>query len=143
MHRCITLRYEDFLEAVVRVALIKALPTEEQIYDADCEDAGEFLLRLRANPNAYTTWLEENTRAWDAPPPEPVPRRVDGVCALLVRTVLAVLEKAKAGAVGHGIGVGTAPSERRAQSPTRMNAVPKLDEKMVKHFRQFRANFRN
>ena len=38
------------LEALVRVACFKVLPTQEQIFDADCEDAGEFLLQLRETP---------------------------------------------------------------------------------------------
>ena len=45
------LSVEDFYEALIHVSLMKAMPTDEEIADAGAEDAGDFLLRMRAeNP---------------------------------------------------------------------------------------------
>ena len=46
------LSFEDFLEALVHAARLKTLPTEEQVFEAGCEDAGDFLVRLLEGPEA-------------------------------------------------------------------------------------------
>ena len=42
------LGFEDFLEAICRVACLKALPTDGELEDAECDNAGTYLIRLRA-----------------------------------------------------------------------------------------------
>lgn len=46
--RMCNLLFEDFLEALVRIACMIALPTEWELQEAGAEDAGEFLLTLHA-----------------------------------------------------------------------------------------------
>ena len=52
------LAFEGFMEALCRVARLKALPTEEEILHADCPDAGAFILKLKETAGAYTKWYE-------------------------------------------------------------------------------------
>ena len=47
------LSFEDFLEALVRVACIKTLPTQEEIFDAGHADAGAFMLALQVTTVTY------------------------------------------------------------------------------------------
>ena len=87
--RITTLCFEDFLEAFVRAAAIKALPTDAEIDQAGLSDAGQFLLTMqRKRPEAYQDFLRE--RAVDPLHPgaaQPVARCVEHLCMLMVRVV--------------------------------------------------------
>ena len=50
------LSLEDFYEALCRIACMKALPSDREIDEAGCFDAGDFLLRLR-DEKAEDEWL--------------------------------------------------------------------------------------
>ena len=85
--RITTLCFEDFLEAFVRTAAIKALPTDAEIDQAGLSDAGQFLLTMqRKRPEAYQDFLRE--RAVDPLHPgaaQPVARCVEHLAMLMVR----------------------------------------------------------
>ena len=87
--RITTLCFEDFLEAFVRAAAIKALPTDAEIDQAGLSDAGQFLLTMqRKRPEAYQDFVRE--RAVDPLHPgaaQPVARCVEHLAMLMVRVV--------------------------------------------------------
>lgn len=89
------LSFTDFLEVIVRMATLKALPTDEEIAEADVEDAGDFLLRLRSSdPLAYKHFLTACTPTFGQPPRQGVHRSVEHVCNLIMRTIAAVVATA-------------------------------------------------
>lgn len=79
--------YEDFLEALVRVATMKALPTDEEVEEASCADGGEMLLKLRKTHGEYVSWVAAHSRPFDAPLPQPAERAVHHLCLLLIRSI--------------------------------------------------------
>ena len=81
------LSFEDFLEALVRCATMKALPTKAELLVAGAHDAGLFLVELRANPQAYNTFVEARERAYEAPLRQPIERCVEHLISLVIRTV--------------------------------------------------------
>lgn len=81
--------FEDFLEVIVRCSIFKTLPTDEQIYAAGFEDAGDFILTLRDDqPADYAEWLSRNARDWQTPPNQAAFRLVEHMCSLITRTIL-------------------------------------------------------
>jgi hypothetical protein len=88
------LSFEDFLEAMVHVARIKTLPTEEQVFEAGCEDAGDFLVQLLEQPEAaVAAFIQANQRAWGAPlqSGRPLFRYVDDIIYFAIRRIESVL----------------------------------------------------
>lgn len=92
--KVLQLSFEDFLEALVHVATMKALPDDEQIYDYDCEDAGEFLIKMRGDPAAWQRFVAENTPEFGAPLNQPIYKLVEHLCHYLVRTVAHIVASA-------------------------------------------------
>ena len=75
--------------------MTKALPTDEEIAEADKEDAGDFLLDLRStDPMAYKHFLNANAPQFGLPPRQGVHRSVEHMCLLIVRTIAAVVATA-------------------------------------------------
>jgi len=95
--RTTNLAFEDFLEAFVRVATLKALPTDAMVEAAGCADAGELVLSMQGGAvdgqgHAYRAFVAANVRRWDTAlkPGElgqPVARCVEHLACLMVRTV--------------------------------------------------------
>jgi hypothetical protein len=86
--KMLQLSFEDFLEALVRVAALKALPNDEEIYDYECEDAGDFILKLRgSDPVGWNAFLDRRMRPWGTELSQPIYRLVEGLCELIFRTV--------------------------------------------------------
>ena len=81
------LAFEDFLEALVRCSTMKTLPTRTELMLAGASDAGTFLIGLRTNPSAYNSFVEERERSWDDPLRQPIERCVEGILALIIRTI--------------------------------------------------------
>ena len=85
------LSLEDFFEALCRVAVVKALPTEQEVMDQGTSDAGEFLLQMRqVLPGVYEDWVSEWYRTHDGFPTkatQPVHLCVSGLIALIVRSI--------------------------------------------------------
>ena len=82
------LTFEDFLEAFVRVATLKVLPTQEQLYDAGADGVCNFFRTMRSEqPAKHTAFVCTHMREWDAPLPEPIHRLVESLSNLIIDTV--------------------------------------------------------
>ena len=60
--RLVQLRYEDFLEAIVRLAYQKAMPTDDEISQASSKHAGEYLAWLAEMPQREVDFCQARTR---------------------------------------------------------------------------------
>ena len=83
--------FEDFLEALCRLAAMKGLPTDKEIANQAAEDgepdgnAGIFLLKLADVPADYDTFLQERHTEWGKlPTAQPLARCVDHLCEVLI-----------------------------------------------------------
>ena len=57
--------FEDFLEALCRLAVLKALPTMDELAEAECANAGEFLLRQQSgSPERHSQFLQTRRTPW-------------------------------------------------------------------------------
>jgi hypothetical protein len=90
------MHFLDFLEALVRVSIMSAMPTDMDLSEAGATDAGEFLLAMQANaPKAYRSFLETHRPQFQDPDGsdyethalQPVWRCVDHMLKLIVRTI--------------------------------------------------------
>ena len=79
----------DWLEVLCRVSVLKALPTDEEIQQAECADAATYLRLLEEEDgDRYEELLAERASAWGAEPRlQPVNRCVAHVVSLLCREV--------------------------------------------------------
>ena len=85
--RMVHLSFEDFLEAIVRMATMKALPFDDEIAEAGCADAGQLILELQRHPDTYEAFMRDHAQAWDEAPRQPIDRCVDHLLSLIVHTV--------------------------------------------------------
>ena len=99
------LPFEGFLEALCRLSLLKALPTDAELAETGCADAGLFMQRLRegtlsddyldalrANSETFadelTSFLIGRAVEWgDDSHPQSLARCVDHTIACIIRTV--------------------------------------------------------
>lgn len=86
--RMIHLSFVDFLEAIVRLATMKGMPTDEEIEAANCLDAGHFIHFQQSIPGtAYKQWLDSHAQHWNEVPAQPIERCVEHLISLILRTV--------------------------------------------------------
>ena len=80
--------FEDWLEALCRLSVLKALPTDAEIEAAGCDNCGTYLLRLEADePDMYGLMLRERSASWGDLPGEndqPVARCVEHVIHMIL-----------------------------------------------------------
>ena len=95
-HLCSTcLNFEGFMEAVCRLACLKALPTQREMDDADCDDAAAFLTQLRdRDEHAYDLWLRERQIVYGTVPHD-LPHRVLAVLSVLRHAMLRLQPRRK------------------------------------------------
>ena len=80
--------FEDFLEAIVRLAGMVSLPTDEEIRTAGAADAGEFLISLEAADSAaYRHFVDTHRQDWRHEPKQMIWRCVSHLLSYIVRTV--------------------------------------------------------
>ena len=82
------LPFEGFLECLMRFACLKALPTDEEIAAAGCNDAHGYIEWLRdEDENAYDEMMETRGTPWGSEPPQPADRCVDHLISMILRTI--------------------------------------------------------
>ncbi|KAL1511314.1 hypothetical protein AB1Y20_006119 [Prymnesium parvum] len=95
--RLTQLHFEDFLEALVRVATTKTIPTDHHLQSAGFVDGGEFFLTMSSDPKLaddLESYVVNFAHRWDGELPQPAERAVYHLLKWLLRMVDA--------AVGHG-----------------------------------------
>lgn len=81
------LSFEDFLEALCRLCVCKAWPTQEELQAAEIESVGEYLRQLKSNqPEVYADLLSKRNVRWGAEPLQSMPLCIDHLCSLLIVT---------------------------------------------------------
>ena len=82
------LPFEGFLEAIVRLAGQKALPTDDEIEEAECTHAAEYFAKLRLeDESSYTTMVMERGVLWGEEPSQPIWRCVAHTLAIIIAKV--------------------------------------------------------
>ena len=80
--------FEDFLEALVRMASVVALPTVEEVEAAGAEDAGAFMCALYATSrDDYKNFVSRRTHSWFEHPRESIHRCVGHLISIIVRVI--------------------------------------------------------
>ena len=98
------LALEDWYEALCRLSVLKALPTDAEVVDAGAEDGGDFMLALRKRPSEYEAWITRWNETHDADlikATQPPHRCITHLVLLMVRTIegtIAQLSKGNGGA---------------------------------------------
>jgi len=71
------LLFEDFMEALVRISTMLALPIDSDLHETGCTHAGEYLTLLRAEgPAAVSSFLEHRQQFWNREPRQRIWRYV-------------------------------------------------------------------
>jgi len=82
---------EGFFEALVRLTVLKALPTTDEVAEACFTDAAGYVLNLQeSDPEGYVAFLKSkaNHAEWgEAMTGEPVHVRLDHMCRLMIGTM--------------------------------------------------------
>ena len=84
------LPFEGFLEALCRLSSIKALPTDDEVAEKGCADAGEYVLLMKADVHGrleYEQMLTERRVGWGGLTIQPLERCVSHVLWIIVRAV--------------------------------------------------------
>jgi hypothetical protein len=82
------LSFWDFLEAIVRAALCKALPTDDQLEASGQADAFEFLMHLReTSREKYENFVKREDGEWWDTARQPTENAVGHLLNLMVRTL--------------------------------------------------------
>ena len=72
------LYFEDFMEAIIRLSMVVALPTDEDLSELGVTDAGEYLISLaKDSPSFYREYVKTRKGSWFGPPKQPIWRCID------------------------------------------------------------------
>lgn len=83
------LPFEGFLEALCRLAMLKALPTDAEIAEAGTQDAGTYMTWLRElNLGLYQQMLKERCCSFgELPRIQPLHRCVEHLITIIIRRI--------------------------------------------------------
>ena len=80
--------FEDFLEALVRLASTMALPTDAEIEASGAQDAGEFMLTFHATaPEACLEFITQRQLDWFEHPHQGIDKCIEHLLAIIARAV--------------------------------------------------------
>jgi hypothetical protein len=80
--------FEDFMEAIVRVACISPLPSADDIAELGCADGGDYLQNLKIEGDGvFDDFMNERRQDWAREPPQEAWRCVDHLVMFLIREV--------------------------------------------------------
>ena len=95
--RACCLPFEGFLEALCRVAVLKALPTDEEIEESGCKHAGEYFEWVREfDEEHYKNMLARRGSAWGDEPP--TPENTANALGKTIDVMFHIIERATTGA---------------------------------------------
>ena len=89
--RTTQLRFEDFLEALVRVCTMKALPTAADLEREGVADGGQFMLLLYTRPAQLHEFVRKRGPKWNGELEQPIWAALEQLLWLLVRTIESVI----------------------------------------------------
>ena len=73
---------------MVRVSVLKALPTDDEITEAGCTHAAEYLARLKIeDEERYNALLAERSTPWGDEPSQPPARCVAHLVSMVFQTI--------------------------------------------------------
>lgn len=79
------LSFEDWLEALCRIAKLKAWPTDDEVRQAGFPNAGSYVLEMRdRTPESWPQWVVGRATPWGGTPRLPIAYCVSCLCELLV-----------------------------------------------------------
>ena len=82
------LPFEGFLEAICRLSVLKALPTDDEIATAGFSDAGLYMRHLKeTDENAYEKMLAARAAPWPGAAPQPIERCVEHIITIIIRSI--------------------------------------------------------
>jgi hypothetical protein len=129
------LHVEDFMEALVFIATVCALPTQTEIDEAACADAAELLHAMRDGaPTAYQSHVERRTRSIDDGPRQ-------RAYVLVAHLIDLILHNVEAGCVADSSGwrADLAPARELGGSASLRFLSKPLSVEDVVRFRRQRA----
>ena len=101
------LPFESFLEALCRLASIKALPTDEEMAAKGCEDAGKYVQLMLSEEDTrkeYEDMLRARRIGWGGKPTLPLETCVRHTISIISRAIEATCQRGKVGPVDEGDG---------------------------------------
>lgn len=100
-----SLPFEGFCEALCRVAVLKALPSDAEILASSATDAYEYIAMLdEEDETVYEAFLASHCSAWGAEPQQPLARCVAHLMALIFRTMMKDLGERPSAQQGKQVG---------------------------------------
>ena len=80
--------FEDFMEALVRLSTMVALPTDAEVRELGAKDAGEFLLTFEEkSPSQFRAMVERRKQDWTQEPKQGVARCLEHLLSYVVRVI--------------------------------------------------------
>ena len=101
------LPFEGFMEAICRLSMVKALPTDEELSKAKCSDGGMFLLMLAKKEldeeilDEFVDFKSTHAIDWGGEPMQPLARCVEHMVTSIIRTIIDEVSSASGSVVLH------------------------------------------